>query len=290
MRNQRVGNQLSGFLKSGTLLSVLVIVNVSMWVLMLLFPLVDYLYAMPSGSAREGWYGWLALSSQWSMLLRRPWTLLTYMFLHDGLWHILFNMLMLFWGGTMCCRYLGGKRFGWIYFVSGIVGAVLYLLVYNVFPIGRMQVSTLVGASAAVLGVFVAVAAYVPNQEVGIWLVRTFQVKLKWLAIAFVIIDLLSIPAHNAGGHIAHLGGALTGWLYVVAMRHDIAGLLKRKPFAKTKQSPSSGSSRPLSDDEYNRRRAENQKKVDAILDKISKYGYEGLTKSEKEFLFKYKG
>ena len=115
----------------------------------------------------------------------------------------------------MCCRYLGSRHFGWIYFLGGIAGALLYLLVYNLFPVGRLQVSILMGASAAVLAVFIAAAAYVPNQEVSFWLVRAFSVKIKYVAIAFVIIDLLSIPASNAGGHIAHLGGALFGYLYL---------------------------------------------------------------------------
>lgn len=287
MQSQQIGNQFSNFLKSGSLLSILFIMNVALWLLMLLFPLVDYLYALPSGSAKSGFYEWLALSSQWEVVIRRPWTLLTYMFLHDGFWHIMFNMLMLYFGGTMCCRYLGARRFGWIYFVGGLFGGILYLLVYNAFPIGQLQISTLVGASAAVLAVFVATAAYIPNQEVQFWLVRTFSVKMKWVAIAFVIIDLLSIPAANAGGHIAHLGGALFGWLFVVFMRNGNF-LHKVKPKKRPTHKKES-SSRPLSDDEYNRRRAEDQKRVDAILDKISKSGYENLSKAEKEFLFKYK-
>ena len=303
MQSQHIGNQFSNFLKSGSLLSILFITNVAVWLLMLLMPLVDYLYALPPGSAKAGWYGWLALSSEWDVVLHRPWTLLTYMFLHDGFWHILFNMLMLYFGGTMCCRYLNSRRFGWIYFLSGLVGGLLYLLVYNVFPVGRMQVSTLVGASAAVLGVFVAVAAYLPNQEVSLWLVRTFSIKLKWLAFIFVVVDLLSIPTNNAGGHIAHIGGALFGWFFVVVMRWANNGsvpfgngkktsgrrhraLLKsswKKIFSRPQKSTSS---RPLSDEEYNRRRADNQRRVDAILDKISKSGYDNLTKEEKEFLF----
>ncbi len=287
MQSQQIGNQFSNFLKSGSLLSILFIMNVALWLLMLLFPLVDYLYALPSGSAKSGFYEWLALSSQWEVVIRRPWTLLTYMFLHDGFWHILFNMLMLYFGGTMCCRYLGARRFGWIYFVGGLFGGILYLLVYNAFPVGQLQISTLVGASAAVLAVFVATAAYIPNQEVQFWLVRTFSVKMKWVAIAFVIIDLLSIPAANAGGHIAHLGGALFGWLFVVFMRNGNF-LHKVKPKKRSTHKKES-SSRPLSDDEFNRRRAEDQKRVDAILDKISKSGYENLSKAEKEFLFKYK-
>lgn len=279
MQSQHIGNEFASFLKSGSLLSILFIANVAVWLLMLLFPLVDYLYALPSGSAKAGWYEWLALSSQWDVVIHRPWTLLTYMFLHDGFWHILFNMLMLYFGGTMCCRYLNPRRFGWIYFISGLFGALLYLLVYNLFPVGRLQVSVLLGASAAVLGVFVAVAAYVPNQEVSLWLIRTFSIKLKWLALIFVVVDLLSIPANNAGGHIAHIGGALFGWLFVVAMRWK-----NKKP----RKAPSAGR-RPLSDDEYNRRRADDQKRVDAILDKISKSGYDRLSKEEKEFLFRQK-
>lgn len=298
MQSQHIGNQFTNFIKSGSLLSILFIMNVVIWLLMLLFPLVDYLYALPAGSAKAGWLEWLALSSQWDVVLQRPWTVLTYMFLHDGFWHIFFNMVMLYFGGAMCCRYLGSRRFGWIYFFSGIVGGLLYLLVYNAFPIGQLQTSSLVGASAAVLGVFVATAVYIPNQEVSFWLLRNFSIKMKWLAVIFVVIDLLAIPASNAGGHIAHLGGALFGWLFVVVMR-----LWAKKPFRspsfsfggrkkksfRNSQKASHSSGRPLTDDEYNRRRAEDQKRVDAILDKISKYGYENLSKSEKEFLFKYK-
>ena len=142
---------------------------------------------------------------------------------------------------------------------------------------------------------FVAVAVYVPNQEVGFWLVRTFTVKMKWLAVAFVAIDLLSIPASNAGGHIAHLGGALFGFLFVVSMRYlaerKIGGGTGRTRIKIHKKKRSSqGGTRPLSDDEYNRRRADEQKRIDAILDKISKSGYQNLTKEEKETLFKFKG
>ena len=117
------------------------------------------------------------------------------------------------------------------------------------------------------LGVFVATATYIPNQEVFLWLVRSFSIKMKWLAVIFVVIDLLSIPAANAGGHIAHIGGALFGWLFVVVMRHGSA-LRPAKP--KIRKPKKTKTFRPLSDEEYNRRRADNQKRVDAILDKIS--------------------
>lgn len=287
MQRQKTNIQLSSFLKSGSLLSILVIACTAIWLLMLLFPLVDYLYNWPTGSARAGWMEWLALSSEWDNLIRRPWSIFTYMFLHDGFFHLLFNMLMLFFGGTMCCRYLGQRRFGWIYFISGLAGALFYLLIYNLFPISKTTVSSLVGASAAVLGVFVSVGVYVPNQEVGIWPFRNVNFKMKHIVIALIVIDLISIPASNSGGHIAHIGGALAGWLYVVAMRANVGKLLKSKPFQKNNYK--STSSRPISDDEYNRRRAANQKRIDEILDKISKSGYESLSKEEKETLFNYK-
>lgn len=289
MQGKSFGNQLTDFFRSRSLLSILVIANVAVWVVTLFFPLVDYLFALAPGTTGNSVYGWLALSSQWQTVLTMPWTLLTYMFVHSGLWHILFNMVMLYFGGTMFCRYVGSRRLGWAYFISGIAGGLLYLLVYNLFPVGNMHISTLVGASAAVLGVFVAVATYIPNQEVSLWLIRTFTVKMKYVAIALVIIDLLSISSSNAGGHIAHLGGALTGFVYIVAMR-QLQRRTRTPRRKKTKQAkPNYSSSRPLSDDEYNRRRASNQKRVDAILDKISKSGYDNLTKEEKDFLFNYK-
>ena len=297
MQSQRTGNQLSSFLKSGSLLSVIIIINVALWLLMLLFPLVDYLYASPAGTSEAGWLEWFALSSEWEVVMRRPWTLLTYMFLHSGFWHILFNMVMLYFGGVMFNRFLGTRRFGWVYFLSGLFGALLFLLVYNLFPVGQIHTSILEGASAAVLGVFIAVAVYAPDETVGLWaVVRTIPVKMKYLALAFIVIDLLSIPASNAGGHIAHLGGALFGWLYVVALRWNSKRggsrpklKIKHKPRKKASKERNSGGGRPMSDEEYNRRRAADQKRVDAILDKISKSGYENLSKEEKEFLFRYK-
>ena len=286
---------IKNFFKSKSILSIIIIVNVVLWLVSCLLPLVDYLYVHDNGSSQRLWLSWLSLSSQWGDLLVRPWTLVTYMFVHAGFWHLLFNMLMLYWGGVLCCRYLNERRFAWIYFLGGAGGALLYLLVYNAFPVGQTTVSTLVGASAAVLAVFVAVAVYIPNHEVQLWLVRTFPVKLKYIAMAYVAIDLLSIPAANAGGHIAHLGGALAGLLFVVAMRRlpNWKAALRRPARTKTRKSdfqPPRGRSRAMSDDEFNRRKAADQKRIDAILDKISQSGYDHLTKEEKDFLFRKSG
>ena len=227
-------------------------------------------------------------------LLRRPWTLVTYMFVHSGFLHLVFNMIVLYGAGVLCGRYLGTRKMGWIYFLSGIAGALMYLAVYNLFPVGRTSSGIVAGASAAVLGVLVAVAAYVPNQEMQLWFILKFNIKLKHLALLLIATDLLITLLSNAGGYIAHLGGALCGLLFVVFQ--NVAAQRRMKPRQKSKhahkkkkKTQDQNAQRPLSDDEYNRRRAMEQKKVDAILDKISQSGYDHLTREEKDFLFNYK-
>lgn len=288
---------MGAFLRSKSLLSVLVIVCTSLFLLMLLMPLADYLFALSSGTLKFACFQWLALSSEPSALLSRPWTLVTYLFLHEGLWHWLFSMMMLYVAGTMCCRYLGEKRFAWLFFLCGVVGALFFLLVFNWFPVSEQQAPFHVaGAMSAALGVFVAVAVYAPNQEIGLWFFRTFSVKMKWLAVAFVVIDLLFIKGANAGGHIAHLGGMLCGWVYVVFVRYREANprtAKKKAPRMRVKHTANrqqaDTQARNMSDGDYNRRKANDQKRVDAILDKISKSGYDNLSREDKEFLFKYK-
>lgn len=297
MQQQNIGNQLREFFLSKSLLSSIIAANIIIWLFTLLFGVVEYLFCLGNGTASTVWMEWFALSSEPMALLFRPWTLVTYMFLHANLWHLVWNMVMLYFAGTMCCRYLSIRKFGWIYFLSGIVGGLLYVLLFNFFPVFRFSTSTLVGASAGVLGVFMAVAAYMPNQEVGIWPFKTLRVKMIYLALFFVLMDLLSIPASNAGGHIAHLGGALFGFLYVwcgkkgtfdfLRQRHDRPK--KNLRFTRESKKKASQHQRPVSDEEYNKRRHDDQKRVDAILDKISRSGYESLSKEEKAFLFNYK-
>ena len=294
MQRQSIGNKVLDFFKSKSLLSVLIGMNVAVWLFMLLFSLVDYLYANPGGHTTSRWLELFALSSSAPALLRRPWTLVTYMFVHSGFLHLVFNMIVLYGAGVLCGRYLGTRKMGWIYFLSGIAGALMYLAVYNLFPVGRTSSGIVAGASAAVLGVLVAVAAYVPNQEMQLWFILKFNIKLKHLALLLIATDLLITLLSNAGGYIAHLGGALCGLLFVVFQ--NVAAQRRMKPRQKSKhahkkkkKTQDQNAQRPLSDDEYNRRRAMEQKKVDAILDKISQSGYDHLTREEKDFLFNYK-
>lgn len=285
MRLYDIVIQLKTFFKSRSFLSNIILINVVVWLATLVFGVVEFLFSMGDGAMDGYVYDYFALSSDWGSLFRKPWTLITYMFLHANVFHLLFNMLMLYVGGILFSQYLGQRKLVVSYFSSGVVGGLLYLLAWNFFPAFSSSTSVAVGASAAVMGIFVAVATYIPNYTVNVLLIG--NTKLKYLAIAFVLIDMLSINRGNAGGHIAHLGGALYGFLSIYLPRHLHFNHTHKGFKRVVKNSKKTVYQRPVSDEEYNRRRAEEQKRTDEILDKISKYGYDKLSKEEKEFLFK---
>jgi len=229
-------------------------------------------------------------------LLFRPWTIVTYMFTHFNLWHILFNMLILYWFGRIFMQYLTSKQLMSTYLLGGLAGAALYILFINGFlGLREYMGGAMLGASAAIMAVVVAIAVYVPNYT--IYLFFLGPVRLKYIAIGFVIIDVLMIASDNAGGNIAHLGGAIYGFwfitrlkkgkdpgLWISRMMDKLVTLFKPRPRLNVSYRKTA---RRVSDEEYNRRKVSEQKEVDRILDKIAKGGYESLTKSEKETLFK---
>ena len=285
MRIHDIVIQLKAFFRTRSFLSNIILINVAVWVVMLFLDIVGFLFSVGDGGMERVVYDYFALSSDYDVILRRPWTLLSYMFLHSGIFHLLFNMLMLYVGGILFSQYLGQRKLVVTYFAGGMVGGMLFVLSWNFFPAFSVTSSMAVGASAAVLSVFVAVATYIPNYTVNVLLIG--NTKLKYVAIALVVIDFFSITKGNAGGHIAHIGGALYGFLSIYLPRH-IHFAKPRNVFKKviTNNKKSTMHQRSMSDEEYNRRRAVEQKRIDAILDKISKYGYDKLTKEEKEFLF----
>lgn len=226
-------------------------------------------------------------------LLAKPWTLFSYQFLHVSFWHIFFNMIMLYVSGKIFLSFLRSRQFIWVYILGGLSGAVFYILAYNYFPVFSTVLanSRALGASASILGILTCVAVFVPNYQISLLFIG--RVNIKWIAIFFVVIDVLSINKGNAGGHIAHLGGAFWGLMaglyykepFFIKIKKRVQSIFKKRRFKKIYYSAPPANK--ISDDEYNAQRAKKQKEIDLILDKISKHGYEKLSKEEKEFLFK---
>jgi membrane associated rhomboid family serine protease len=236
----------------------------------------------------------LAVPSSIQVFLTRPWTIITYMFLHLGFFHLFFNMLILYFGGRIFTEYMGDKNLISTYFIGGIVGAIFYIAAFNLFPVfeNLRFGSIALGASASVIAILVGAATYVPNYTMNLLLIG--PVRLKYIVVILLIVDLFSIKEGNAGGHIAHLGGAFYGYIFVSQYKqgrnialwfNKIADFIATvfKPKSKLKVAYKS---KRRTDEEYNIIKAESQKRIDFILDKISKSGYDSLTKEEKEFLF----
>lgn len=292
------GELLRRIFLSKNILSRLILINTIIYLLVQVVNLITWLVAPASMAGGLSVLGQvLALPSDLTRFAQMPWTLVTYMFLHEGLFHWLFNMIMLYFGGILFTEYLSQKKLLWTYLLGGVSGAIFYMLAFNLFPVfaSVRNISVALGASASVLAIIVAISTYVPDYTVHLFLIG--RLKLKYLAIAFVLLDILSIQSSNPGGHIAHLGGALWGFLYALSLRNgnDWYRILdtiqlpthwfksSRKTHFSTSR-PESG--RPMNDEEYNDRKAAKQAEIDRILDKISKSGYGSLSKAEKELLF----
>lgn len=239
----------------------------------------------------------LAMPSKLHNLAFKPWTLFTHMFLHAQLFHLLGNVVILYFAGQLFCGYLGNKRILTVYILGGLSGAVLFLLAYNTLPFfASMKESSSIslGASAATISLLVAIATYAPNIEVKLFLV--LDVKLKYIAMLLVLVSLLGVDDGNAGGNISHIGGAVFGFIYITRLKSNkefgrfvpnvitaIASYFERKP----KVVYTDFKNKVRNDDMYNTLKKTNQAAIDAILDKISKSGYDSLSKEEKEILFK---
>ena len=293
MYNRNFLDEFKKFFLSRNMLSRLILINVIVYILANISSLILSLYQIPH--THSLFTDWFAVPSNPESLLQKPWTIFTYMFLHEDFMHILFNMIMLYFGGSLFQQFLGGKKLLTTYILGGIAGAAVYILAFNYFPMFSeiTKTSMALGASASVLAILVAIAVYIPDYSVILFLFG--KIKMKYIAMALVLMDILSIEKENPGGHIAHLGGALWGFIYILSIRKNknlflflnpvkkfFTNIFKPKPKLRVEYKKQ----RPVNDDEYNRIRAEKQQKIDAILDKISKNGYDSLTKEEKEFLF----
>lgn len=288
------------YLSFSSILNKLIMINVIIYLLFVVIKLfvgiTGFLFQEPyftSFVSKKIIY-YLSCPASFEALLIRPWTIITSIFFHEKFWHILFNMIMLSVVGGIFRQYLKEKHLLITYIIGGIVGNLAYILSYNFFPVFDIAVSQSIamGASGGIMAILAAITVYRPSHKLNLLFIG--PVKLIWITIFFFIIDFISIPNGNAGGHIAHIGGALYGALSVlfyVKFGFKFPNF-KKSEKKKVKYATATNYSyheKPLSDEEYNARKVQNQKRIDIILDKISQNGYESLSKEEKEFLFQQK-
>lgn len=280
-------DRIKNFFLQKNALSRLMLINIVIWIICLFISVFTWLFNVSDISFVTKLF---AVPADISSLTDKPWSIFTYMFLQEEFWHLFFNMLMLYYGGQIFLQYFTQKQLLLTYIFGGLFGALFFIMSFNIFPVfeNMRDSAVALGASASVLSILIAAATYQPEYKLNLFLLG--EVKMKWIAIIFVVIDLLSIPKGNSGGHIAHLGGALWGFLYAFMLRKDfdIYMIFKRQPRIKVKsRNTDNHHQRPKTDEQYNAERAQEQQEIDKILDKIAKNGYSSLSEKEKEYLFK---
>lgn len=257
------------------MLNKLIYINVFSFLVLNIFSVIFSLLLIDISSIKE----LLMLPSSTEEVIKKPWSLISYMFIHDDFIHLLFNLLWLHFGGKLFLQYLNQKQLLYTYVLGGLFGGIFFIVAFNNLPalIPYSENAKALGASASVLAIFFAIATYIPNFQVNIPFIGF--IKLKHIALIYIILDFLNIPNGNAGGHIAHLGGAIFGFFYVKQFTQKLA---------KNKQNQFLSYLKNI----FNFQKSKNKKsykmkEIDLILEKISKSGYNSLTKIEKELLFK---
>ena len=267
----------------------LILLNVACFVLPLFLRTVFYLFNIPSGV----FVGWFELSADWEDLIFKPWTILTYSFMHSGFFHLFWNMYLLYFTSRLFLNIFPARTFFNVYFLGVILGGGTFLISYSIFPAFQNSSPIMVGASAGVMATFIFITNYSPDLEVRLIF---FNVKLRYLAIAFILLDIIQIPYGNAGGHLAHLGGAALGYFYFLRLNQGtdiglpleelsnrLLNLFKKQSNLKTVYKSKSNAASKMKESNEDL----DQQKIDAILDKISKSGYDSLSQKEKDFLFR---
>lgn len=291
-------NDIKQKFKSGNPVTRLILINVIFFLVISIIRIFTFLsgesslLAMVETTLKTN----IAFPLSFTEWLYTPWTVITYMFTHFGLMHIFWNMVWLFWFGDILSQYTSNRKIIPLYLLGGLAGAfVTTAIITFVPPLNIYLGAPLIGASAGVTAIVIATATLVP--EVRLNLMFVGPVKLLYVALFVIFIDILNVASYdNIGGNLAHLGGALMGYIFIVQYKkgRDMANPINRFfDWISNLFKGGSGSKmkvvhkQKLNDEEYNHNRIVQQKQVDAILDKISKSGYESLSKTEKDILFK---
>ena len=254
-------------------LQKLIVINIIFFIIPLLLNTFLWLFELKDISILD----YFVVEADLMSLIFKPWSLITYGFLHGSFSHLFWNMIMLFYFGNILVNYFGDKRLLNVFFNGILFGGIIYIISYNLFPVFTGISSKMIGSSAGVMAILFYITSYNPNHTIRFFFVN---IKLLYIAVFLLLMDIIQIPVENSGGHIAHLGGALTGFLMFRSFKGidfvDIyTNLTTKKNKKKVKRN------KIFSGPDFD------QKKIDSILDKISESGYESLTKEEKNYLFK---
>jgi len=267
-------NKINLYISGLNIVEKIILFNITLYLLPFVLKTVLFLFNIKGLSI----VNWFTIDATLSEFILKPWSILTYGFIHGSFSHIFWNMLILYYFGNILKNIFGEKLILNL-FLSGIVaGGLTYLISYNLFPVFKGVNSVMIGASAGVMSVLFFLAAYDPQYRIRIIF---FDIKILYIALFLFFYDIIQIPLNNSGGHIAHIGGALWGYYYSV--KYNNGSDLVNSFLSYFKKNTNNKSSVKSKKDNKNF----DQNKIDEILDKISDSGYDSLTKSEKEYLFK---
>lgn len=280
--------------RKGNNLTKLIYINVFIFLLLTVVAIFGFLLNNTTISSKLLYF--FSVPASLKVLIVRPWTLMTYMFTHKDILHILFNMLWLYWFGIIFLEYLDQKKLVSVYLMGGLSGAIIYIISFNIFPAfrGIITESVAIGASASVMAIVIATASWVPDYTINLFIFG--RIKIKYMALAIFVLTSIMDFSVNSGGKLAHMGGALWGYLFAINLRrgHDLGkGINNAIDFFVTLLKPgkkmrvSYKNKKYVSDYEYNKSKVDHQARINKILDKISKGGYDSLTKEEKDLLFR---
>jgi membrane associated rhomboid family serine protease len=276
-------NNLKDRFQKGNIVEKLIYINIAVFVLAALINVLQGLY-----KSHTNWFVyWFSLDDDYISIITKPWSIITYGFLHADFLHILSNLIILYFIGNLFIQYFTQKQLLQFYILGTLFGGILFIFSQNYFPLFEGKSSYLVGASAGILAIFAGIATYMPNYQLKIRFIGF--VKLWYLAAFWIGLDIIGLIGNNSGGHFAHLGGALFGFVYVNKVSNKEINFIKEiSSFFKSKKSSLKTVHKSTKKKTNSVKNTDiTQQQIDAILDKISKSGYDTLTKSEKDFLFR---
>ena len=265
-------NRINLFISGLNIIEKIIFLNIAIYLAPFLINTILFLFNIKNIDLIK----WFTIDADFGQLIFKPWSIITYGFLHGSFSHIFWNMIILYYFGKILNNLFGDKLLKKLYLSGIVAGGLTYVISYNVFPVFRGVESVMIGASAGVMSVFFYLASYSPQMGIRIFF---FDIKIIYIALFLFFYDIIQIPLNNSGGHIAHIGGAIWGYYYCISnnkgedFTQSIFNIFKTTKKKNTKASQNNNNF--------------DQKKIDSILDKISDSGYDSLTKKEKEYLFK---